>query len=336
MIVKNESEMLAGCLESVRAAAEEIIVVDTGSADCTMEIAERCGARVLSAEWRDDYSAARNISLRAAGQSWILVLDADERIAAKDHGRLRQLIDGPKAGYLFTQRHYGTPAHDISWHRCEGQYPDYEAGFEGFGMGELTRLFPNEPGITFSGIVYEFVEPSIRANTPYPILRSHIPIHHYGNTAARRSERQKDAYYHRLAKKKAELEASPQAWMDLGTMAQIVGELDEAEEALRRFAASRPGDLRGLVRLAEVLAQKGKFTEAVDHFLQALCVDNLDPLVHLKVGMLYLSLRRFIFAEAHLQRAAELCPGLVQAQHSLRALEAARESSRIAVAVTSE
>jgi glycosyltransferase involved in cell wall biosynthesis len=58
MIVKNEEEMLAGCLESVRDWVDEMIVVDTGSTDRTKEIAEECGAKVFDFEWISDFAAA--------------------------------------------------------------------------------------------------------------------------------------------------------------------------------------------------------------------------------------------------------------------------------------
>jgi glycosyltransferase involved in cell wall biosynthesis len=66
IIVKNEEEQLPRCLESVRSAVDEMIVVDTGSRDRTIDIAKTYGASVYSFEWCDDFSAARNEALRHA------------------------------------------------------------------------------------------------------------------------------------------------------------------------------------------------------------------------------------------------------------------------------
>jgi len=80
MIVRDEAEVLPVTLASLRAPADELVVVDTGSRDATREIARRAGARVLEEPWRDDFAAARNAALSAARGRWCLMLDADEPV----------------------------------------------------------------------------------------------------------------------------------------------------------------------------------------------------------------------------------------------------------------
>lgn len=80
IIVKNEESRLGRCLESIKEYGFEIIVADTGSTDKTREIAESYGARVFDFAWCDDFSAARNFSIRQASFDWIFVLDSDETI----------------------------------------------------------------------------------------------------------------------------------------------------------------------------------------------------------------------------------------------------------------
>ena len=91
MIVKDEEEMLPRSLAAVKDAVDEMIVVDTGSTDRTVEIAESFGAKVLHHEWTGDFSAARNVSFDAATSDWIVYLDADEVLIAEDRDRLREL-----------------------------------------------------------------------------------------------------------------------------------------------------------------------------------------------------------------------------------------------------
>jgi hypothetical protein len=77
MIVKNEAKSLHACLTSIDDLVDEMVVVDTGSSDNTREVAMRLGARVVNFGWIDDFSAARNESVRLARGDWILWLDAD-------------------------------------------------------------------------------------------------------------------------------------------------------------------------------------------------------------------------------------------------------------------
>ena len=78
MIVRNEARCLARCLDSVRAHVDEMLVVDTGSTDDTVAIAEHRGAHVARFDWIEDFSAARNAALDRVDTPWRLVLDADE------------------------------------------------------------------------------------------------------------------------------------------------------------------------------------------------------------------------------------------------------------------
>lgn len=80
MIVKNEEKNLRRCLSSVAHIVDEIIIVDTGSEDQTVEIAEEFGAAVYSYQWNNDFSAARNFSIRQCTADWVLLLDADEEL----------------------------------------------------------------------------------------------------------------------------------------------------------------------------------------------------------------------------------------------------------------
>ena len=92
MIVKDEGKFLEGCLESVKNFVDEIVIVDTGSTDNTIQIAEKFGAKVVKHNWDNSFSEARNVSLKHATKDWILVLDADERISEKDLAKIKELI----------------------------------------------------------------------------------------------------------------------------------------------------------------------------------------------------------------------------------------------------
>lgn len=81
MIVKDEEDNIARCLDSAKDLVDEMIIVDTGSNDKTIEICRTYGALVFPFPWQDDFAAARNFGLDKANQDWVLWLDADEEIA---------------------------------------------------------------------------------------------------------------------------------------------------------------------------------------------------------------------------------------------------------------
>ncbi|HVR61019.1 MAG TPA: glycosyltransferase family 2 protein, partial [Polyangia bacterium] len=97
LIVKNEEAMLPDCLASARGLADEVVVVDTGSSDGTVALAQAAGARVSFFAWRDDFAAARNASLASARGRFVLVLDADERLAPGAAEVLRAAIADDQA-----------------------------------------------------------------------------------------------------------------------------------------------------------------------------------------------------------------------------------------------
>lgn len=92
MIVKNEEEFLPQCLDSVKEIVDEMIIVDTGSTDRTLEIAKSYGARVYEHPWQGSFSEARNYGLQYATCEWILQLDADEALEKEDIPILREAL----------------------------------------------------------------------------------------------------------------------------------------------------------------------------------------------------------------------------------------------------
>ena len=91
MIVRDNAPTIRAALESIRPWVDEMIIVDTGSKDDTPRIAERLGARVFHFPWCDNFSAARNESLRHARGRWIFWMDSDDTIDSHNGCQLRQL-----------------------------------------------------------------------------------------------------------------------------------------------------------------------------------------------------------------------------------------------------
>lgn len=97
MMVKNEEKFLPQCLKSIKDLVDEIIVVDTGSEDKTVEIAESFGARVFHHPWQNNFSVHRNQSLDYATGDWLFIIDADEEMffdAGYDKNHLKDWLAG--------------------------------------------------------------------------------------------------------------------------------------------------------------------------------------------------------------------------------------------------
>lgn len=92
VIVKDEEKNLPRWLHCMQGLADELIIVDTGSTDRTVEIAQQAGAQVYEFHWQDDFAAAKNFAIEQAAGEWILFLDADESFAAEARAQLRPLL----------------------------------------------------------------------------------------------------------------------------------------------------------------------------------------------------------------------------------------------------
>ncbi len=143
LIARNEARNLARCLASVKSVAWQLIVVDTGSNDGTVEIARDFGAEVYRFDWCDDFSAARNEALAHARGDWVLSLDADEELPSESLADLERHLESPEA---------------IAF-----RLPLTEAGKAEEGCHYVPRLFRNAPGVCFSGRIHEHPFGSLEA-----------------------------------------------------------------------------------------------------------------------------------------------------------------------------
>lgn len=92
IICKDEEERIARCINSVKDVIDEIVVVDTGSTDQTIEIAQSLGARIFEIKWENNFSKARNHALKKCMGDWIIFLDADEYLSRESKEYLRNQI----------------------------------------------------------------------------------------------------------------------------------------------------------------------------------------------------------------------------------------------------
>lgn len=143
MIVRDEEDVLARCLKSVRGIPDEIIIVDTGSLDRTKEIALEMGAKVFDFAWIDNFSAARNASFDQATMDYILWLDADD------------VLDEENRQAFIALKETLDPALDTVMMR-------YHVAFDKAGRPTYTffreRLVRRAAGMRWKGCVHEAID----------------------------------------------------------------------------------------------------------------------------------------------------------------------------------
>ena len=185
MVVKNEERIIGHSLNSIRAIADEIIVVDTGSTDRTIEKARASGAQIIHHQWDGSLGRARNCYLRAARGDWILVLDGDETVAQSDLVKIKRLVRSQGVlGYHLLIRNY-TGAHDLmwQWHPNDGSYPEEENFSRCYGWMKTQplRLFKNVRNLAYIEGTSVHTSPiaSLKKHTGRIENRDDVVIHHF-------------------------------------------------------------------------------------------------------------------------------------------------------------
>jgi glycosyltransferase involved in cell wall biosynthesis len=227
MIVKNEEQFIGTCLDSARSFVDEIVVVDTGSTDRTIELALERGARVEHFEWINDFAAARNYAVDVAKSDWILMLDADEELAPESGPLLRLYAAALPQGV------FGYAVQIVNFVAGSRTIAHY-----------MTRFFPKHPRLRFIGSIHEELKPMPGVSgtiTHVPDLR----IIHHGYEPDLYAARNKDQRNMRLLEQ--ELEVQPHDARLLYYVAQQHCSQKRYEAAipfLKRFLDNK-GQLRG-------------------------------------------------------------------------------------------
>ena len=189
MIARDEERFLPECLRRAAPCVDEIVVVDTGSKDRTVAIAESFGAKVVHRAWDEAFSAPRNAGIAASTGDWILVLDADEFLLDGSVEQIAKLTQDPAiAGYHM-------------------RFVNVYSGGKTAGV-MMVRLFRNLPGIAYENVIHEQVTPSlvrIGAGHGLSLSQCELEVEHYGYSdevvdSRKKNERNERLFQKQLAK----------------------------------------------------------------------------------------------------------------------------------------
>lgn len=311
MIVKNEENFLRDCLESVRNVADEIVIVDTGSTDKTLEIAEEFKAKIFHLEWIKDFSAARNFALQNSTGGWILYLDADERLDQHCVSELKQLItNDKKSGCL-----------------CTVFNRDSEHGRD--NSMRYVRLFRRSDKIKFSGKVHEQILPSLIENK-YEIVETGLKIIHIGYDVDIEKKREKAERNLALLLEDYENTKTAYYAFQIAQTYYVLGDNSEAQKYFRIAVNSNNFDstLRGISfsTLAQILLAEHKLKEAEEYISKAMRISKDDPFT-------YLLGSKINFRLGNMYRADDFCKKAILFNKKLKT---ARNHSLLSILVNEE
>lgn len=217
LIVRNEEGNLSRCLESIKGKVDEIVVVDTGSNDATVSIANSYGATIGYFEWCDDFSAARNASLDLATGDWALWIDADEEVDPSSWPSIWEAVIRHQFGGYFVP---------IVNYTDEAERNEYTHA--------PIRLFQLKTGIRFENKIHEQISPSLDRLGLATATLDRARIWHYGYKPSEMDAKQK--IVRTIAMLEAQVEESPNDafhWFNLANAYSVAKRYAESATAAR-------------------------------------------------------------------------------------------------------
>jgi glycosyltransferase involved in cell wall biosynthesis len=293
MIVRNEEQNLAQCLEPVAGLFDEIIIVDTGSQDRTREVARRFTPHVFDFPWCDDFSAARNEALKHATGNWIFWLDADDRVRGDNVEKLKGLLAGLNGQSQVFMMETMSPSAGASEVEMLTTHP---------------RLFRRHPDIRWEGRVHEQLRPW-PSTIGHEVLSSDVQIYHVGyEDAALRDRKQR----RKLRLLRMDYAVDPDNMSTLLHLAMAYAQIrtaDEARKYLMRLVELSAGSaeyLRSVYHLLSELAMgEGKTEEALHYAQQGLVFSPNDEQLLFVVALIYYQAGQYDAAFATLQKMSQ-------------------------------
>ena len=262
MIVRNEAERLKRCLASVEGFVDEMVLLDTGSTDATVTIAQQCGATVHQLPWPGDFAPARNEALRHVKGDWVLVLDADEQLLEEVRDPLKQLMQQPDLLVVTLLR--------------------FERGARQSPYSKVSRLFRRHAGICWSRPYHSMIDDSVvellQREPHWQVADCNVPaLLHDGYrpellAGSDKASRLRQAMQAELSRNPSD----PYSCAKLGSLEVSEGRRQQGIELLKTGLAHCPGEAvperyELLLHLAIALAPSQP-EEAIDLYRQALAL----------------------------------------------------------------
>lgn len=303
MIVRNETPFMAGCVSSAKRFVDEVVIVDTGSTDGTVDLSWKLADAFCEVPFDGDFSAARNEALVRATGDWILFLDADERLIEKDAEALVRYLDGLDPDVLGLRLL---------------RYNFFADG--GFYTGRELKVFRNSPNIQYRRKINESVAPAIE-EAGGRVVSAPILMNHFGHCRSV-ADREKKAYTY-LSLMDAQLRDRPHDGVLLGYKALILRSLGRFTDALGysdQSLAVAPSSATVWLFRGHVLRSVGRDGEALEAYRRGIELAPDPAALHNMAGVELIALGQHNDAAEEFRTARKLDPDLVHTDINLALL----------------
>lgn len=355
-LVRNEEAFLEESLRSVASFASEIIVVDTGSGDRTVDIAKQFTSQIYSFTWQNDFAKARNFAAQKASQKWILFVDGDEILEQNAAQKIEAFVaDDFVHAYSVVQRNYSESRNIIGW-VSEGPPAHIQSltegcQFAGYVDNIMYKLYRNNLGISWDGVVHETIIHSCR-KLGLRWEETSIVFHHLSEAKKPEFKFKKKKYYLDLALEKLKQDSNHEnPWFELAICFCNLGIWAEGEKAFAEAIRIRPTWNEAKLMRAQTLLQLERFSEAElvlrelletsFHFEDVLaylstallyqrkyeeCLKIIEagesiglkhPHFHINAATLLFELKEYLKCRGHLEKARDIVPHDIFVQESL-------------------
>ena len=250
-------------------------------------------AKIFRFKWIDDFSAARNESLKHATKDWILVLDADEVIEEKDSARIKNFIENANdfAGFTIEQRSYlnnffeGAIKNDSNFKSVK-KYPFYIPHF-------LVRIFKNGLGLYFKHRVHELVEDSLKEkNLKYKKIN--VVLHHFGSLKEEGLISEKTEQYSKMILQQLEEEPESARYNYQAARMQIgMQDFSNALKYFKKTAKINPNYKLVLSEIAKIYLQMNDKNRAIEYFKKSIKHNPENPSPANNLAVAYMSIGKF-------------------------------------------
>lgn len=326
-ITKDKADKLKESLENMKSLADEILVLDTGSKDATLEVAKEYGAQTISWKWKDDFSAAKNACIEAASKEWILFVKPGETIAQEDQEKFKEAMQQKDIAAYITHRRVYTNNENLPEFQIDPKGTAKKLGFKGFIAIPQVNFFQRKKEYQYQGMVFEDIIGSIKEHQGEIQLSGLTTRYMHKDEVDIEKQKAKQEYYLKLCLKEVKKQKSNPKYHyqaaliykadkkfdkalehlnkiieidpDYHNVYAILGDIYEAQneqkkamESYEKSIKHKPRDVNTYLALANIYLKRGRAKDTMDTLQKAIHINPYNPIAYYNLVVVLLKLKK--------------------------------------------